>query len=189
MMRSEKRITCSRRMIGDSGSTVFRLSRSVYSEQSESVSAAECCFRRTVSGDENMANAMWDGERIRFADFEYCGWNDIPRDLSLVTEHVRSYATSIEGWNIFIEQFDLTPTKRRRLQAGRRREALSWLATECLKLGSLHGLPEGNRIEILLDRARELLSGDPLHGSLFRRRSHSFRRLTLESSVLGRLHV
>ena len=107
-------------------------------------------------GDENMANAIWDGERIRFVDFEYCGWNDFPRDLSLVTEHVQSYATPIEGWNVFLEQFDLTGDQRRRLQAGRRRQALYWLAKECLKPGSLHGLPEGNRIQILLDRAREL---------------------------------
>ena len=107
-------------------------------------------------GDQNMANAMWDGERIRFVDFEYCGWNDLPRDLSLVTDHVQSYATPIEGWNIFLEQFDLTPTQHRRLQAGRRRQALSWLAKECLKPGSLRGLPEGNRVEILLDRARIL---------------------------------
>lgn len=107
-------------------------------------------------GDQNMANAMWDGKRIRFVDFEYCGWNDLSRDLSLVTDHVQSYATSVEDWNTFLAQFDLTSAQRRRLQAGRRRQALSWLAKECLKPGSLRGLPEGNRIEIVLDRARKL---------------------------------
>ena len=29
-------------------------------------------------------------------DFEYCGWNDMPLDLSMVTEHIRSYETPIE---------------------------------------------------------------------------------------------
>lgn len=66
-------------------------------------------------GDQNMANAMWDGKRIRFVDFEYCGWNDLPRDLSLVTDHVQSYATSIEDWNTFLAQFDLTSAQCRRL--------------------------------------------------------------------------
>jgi len=62
-------------------------------------------------GDQNMANALWDEERIRFVDFEYCGWNDLPRDLSLVTDHVQSYATPIEAWNRFLEHFDLSPAQ------------------------------------------------------------------------------
>ncbi|MBT6149067.1 MAG: phosphotransferase [Gemmatimonadetes bacterium] len=107
-------------------------------------------------GDQNMANVMWDGDRIRFVDFEYCGWNDLPRDLSLVTDHIQSYATPIEDWNVFVEQFDLTSSQRRRLQAGRQRGALSWLTKECLKPGSLRGISEENRIERLLDRARKL---------------------------------
>ena len=120
------------------------------------------CFLETsdcvvfARGDQNMANMMWDGQRMRIVDFEYCGWNDMPRDLSLVTEHIRSYETPIEDWNIFVEQFDLTPAQRRRLQAGRRRQALSWLAKECLKPASLQGAPESNRVETLLGRAREL---------------------------------
>ena len=107
-------------------------------------------------GDQNMANAMWDGERIRFVDFEYCGWNDMARDLSLVTDHIQSYATPIESWNWFVAQFDLTPSQQRRLRAGRRRQALWWLAKECLKPGSLRSYHAENRIETLLSRARTL---------------------------------
>lgn len=109
-------------------------------------------------GDQNMANALWDGSRIRFVDFEYCGWNDMARDLSLVTDHIQSYATPVQAWDWFVDQFDLTPSQRRRLQAGRRRQALSWLAKECLRPGSLHGLPEENRLVALLIRARSLCS-------------------------------
>ena len=107
-------------------------------------------------GDQNLANALWDGERIRFVDFEYCGWNDLARDLSLMTEHIQSYGTPIEDWDWYIDQFDLTPSQRRRALAGRRRQALSWLANECLKPGCLHSFPAMDRIERLLERARQL---------------------------------
>ena len=107
-------------------------------------------------GDQNLANALWDGKRIRFVDLEYCGWNDLPRDLSLVTEHIQSYETPIEAWDWYIDQFDLTPNQHRRTLAGRRRQALSWLAKECLKSGSLRSFPEEKRIERLLSRAKQL---------------------------------
>ena len=111
-------------------------------------------------GDQNMANAIWDGDRVRFVDMEYCGWSDIARDLSLVTDHIRSYETPVEGWDFFLSQFDLSASQRRRLLAGRRRQALSWLAKECLRPGSLLGVPrgdgQGGRVEVLLDRARAL---------------------------------
>ena len=108
-------------------------------------------------GDSNLANALWDDGRLRFVDFEYCGWSDLPRDISLVTDHVQSYATPIESWNEFVAHFDLSRNQHRRLLAGRRRQALSWLAKECLSPGSLRGLPDGERFQIVLERARRLM--------------------------------
>ena len=112
-------------------------------------------------GDQNLANAMWDGDTIRFIDFEYCGWNDLPRDLSLLTEHIQSYMTPIDAWETYIDQFSLTKRQRQRTLAGRRRQALSWLTKECLNPGALHSWPAENRVELLLDRARHLCHMSP----------------------------
>lgn len=107
-------------------------------------------------GDQNLANVIWDEQTIRFVDFEYCGWNDLARDLSLLTEHIQSYATPIEAWETYLDHFGLTKRQRQRTMAGRRRHALSWLAKECLKPGSLHSFPGENRLECVLERARQL---------------------------------
>ena len=107
-------------------------------------------------GDQNLANALWDGQTVRFVDFEYCGWNDLPLDLSLLTEHIQSYETPIDAWETYIDRFGLTRRQRLRTLAGRRRQALSWLTYECLAPGCLHSCPEERRLERLLDRARRL---------------------------------
>jgi thiamine kinase-like enzyme len=107
-------------------------------------------------GDQNLANCLWDGEKIRFVDFEDCGWNDLALDLSLLTEHIQSYGTPIEAWNSYIDLFDLSATEHRRLMAARCRVAFEWLSMECLKPCSLHSFPEENRLEVLFTRAVQI---------------------------------
>lgn len=119
----------------------------------------ESDFLVFTRGDQNLANVIWDGATARFVDFEYCGWNDLPRDLSLLTEHIQSYQTTIEAWDAYIDHFGLSIAQRRRCMAGRRRGALAWLTKECLKPGSLHSCPEEGRLEALLQRAMDLCRG------------------------------
>ena len=109
-------------------------------------------------GDQNLANCLWDGDRLRFVDLEDCGWNDLARDVSLLTEHIQSYNTPVEDWEWYIDQIGLTKKQRRRALEARRRQALSWLSFECLKPGSLHSFPKEKRLERLLARARTLCS-------------------------------
>lgn len=107
-------------------------------------------------GDQNLANSLWDGRQIRFVDLEDCGWNDIARDLSLVTDHIQSYATPIADWEWYIDQFGLTREQRARTLAARRRLALSWLSIECLNPGALYSVPAQELLERLLERADAL---------------------------------
>ncbi|MFC1525240.1 phosphotransferase family protein [Candidatus Latescibacterota bacterium] len=111
-------------------------------------------------GDQNLANCLWDGGQIRFVDFEDCGWNDIARDLSLLTDHIQSYGTPVADWEWYIDQFGLSKQQRQRALAARRRQALSWLSIECLKPGSLHSVPKEHLLARLFERARALCGVD-----------------------------
>ncbi|GIG61437.1 hypothetical protein Lfu02_58090 [Longispora fulva] len=79
--------------------------------------------RTTVLGgaDPNLANYLWDGERVRIVDFEDAGRSDPEIELADLVEHLRARATD---WTAFLAGFDLDPD---RLLAGRRLFAAFWL--------------------------------------------------------------
>jgi Phosphotransferase enzyme family len=79
-------------------------------------------------GDPNLANCLWDGERIRVVDLEYAGWLDRAVDLADLVEHPRSRGTPDQAWTGLVERLILDQPERMRFDAARRLLAFSWLA-------------------------------------------------------------
>ncbi len=86
--------------------------------------SADAVFSRS---DPNLANCLWDGERLRMIDFEYAGWSDRAVDLADLVEHPASFATPEDTWAEFVARFDLSAMEERRYVAARRMFALFFL--------------------------------------------------------------
>jgi aminoglycoside phosphotransferase (APT) family kinase protein len=78
-------------------------------------------------GDANLANFLWDGERIRIVDFEDSGLSDRAFELAVLVEHISAWLGAGLRGDQFTEAFDLTPAERARLADCRRLAALHWL--------------------------------------------------------------
>jgi Ser/Thr protein kinase RdoA (MazF antagonist) len=77
-------------------------------------------------GDANLANFLWDGERVRIVDFEDSGVSDRALELAMLIEHISAWLGAGLG-SQFIQAFDLTPAERSRLAYCRRLAGLHWL--------------------------------------------------------------
>ena len=78
-------------------------------------------------GDANLANFLWDGQRVRIVDFEDSGLSDRAFELADLVEHLSAWSDSNLDGNSFIRAFDLTAAERSRLADCRRLAALFWL--------------------------------------------------------------
>jgi hypothetical protein len=78
-------------------------------------------------GDGNLANFLWDGERVRIVDFEDSGVSDRAFELALIVEHISAWLGAGLRSERFTQAFDLTPAERTRLADCRRLAALTWL--------------------------------------------------------------
>ena len=105
-------------------------------------------------GDANLANFLWDGERIRIVDFEDSGLSDRALELALLVEHISAWLQAGLDGDQFSEAFDLTPAERVRLADCRRLCALHWLLL--LRPGS--PASERNPPDTLARQAERLLS-------------------------------
>src|SRR4030095_6470747 len=78
---------------------------------------------RTVLGhsDPNLANYLWDGERVRIVDLEDAGHSDLAYELATLVEHRSARDTD---WDCFLARFDVHPAH---LLASRRLAAALWL--------------------------------------------------------------
>ncbi|WP_460658551.1 phosphotransferase family protein [Kribbella italica] len=72
-------------------------------------------------GDPNLANYLWDGERVRIIDFEDSGRSDLAVELANLVEHLASRGTD---WRPFLSRYDVDAE---RLRAARRLFAAFWL--------------------------------------------------------------
>lgn len=78
-------------------------------------------------GDSNLANALWDGERVRFVDLEYAGWSDLAHDLADIMEGIWARELPDDEWLRFVASFNLSPSAMERFDAARRMWALHWI--------------------------------------------------------------
>lgn len=78
-------------------------------------------------GDGNLANFLWDGERVRIVDFEDSGVADRAFELSIFIEHRSVWSENGLDGDEFIRAFELTAAERARLADCRRLAALYWL--------------------------------------------------------------
>jgi aminoglycoside phosphotransferase len=78
-------------------------------------------------GDGNLANFLWDGDRVRIVDFEDSGISDRAFELAVLVEHISAWLGAGLRGDQFTTAFDLTHAERARLADCRRLAALHWL--------------------------------------------------------------
>jgi Phosphotransferase enzyme family len=78
-------------------------------------------------GDANLANFLWDGERVRIVDFEDSGLSDRAFELAGMVEHISAWSDSGLDSDTLLGAFDLSRAERARLADCRRLAALAWL--------------------------------------------------------------
>jgi thiamine kinase-like enzyme len=78
-------------------------------------------------GDPNLANFIWDGDRMRLVDFEDSGPSDGAFELALLVEHLSVWHDAGLGAEGLIEAAAPAAAEIARLAHCRRLAAFSWL--------------------------------------------------------------
>ncbi|WP_431893828.1 phosphotransferase [Nonomuraea sp. bgisy101] len=76
------------------------------------------------AGDGNLANFLWDGERVRVVDFEDSGRSDRAFELAELAEHVSAW---VDGEVDVLAGVELDHAEAVRVRECRRLQALTWL--------------------------------------------------------------
>ncbi|WP_329458428.1 phosphotransferase family protein [Streptomyces sp. NBC_01497] len=105
-------------------------------------------------GDGNLANYLWDGQRVRAVDFEDSGRSDRAFELAEITEHVSSREEGGLDVPLFLGHFPLTRAEAARYDDCRRLLSLVWLF---LLLGDASGPGSRNPPGAAEHRAAHLL--------------------------------
>lgn len=80
-----------------------------------------------VQADGNVANMLWDGQRVRLVDFEYAGIGDRSFEVADLVEHISSRLRGLLDPEQVLAAFELTPRQRDRVEDYRRLLATFWL--------------------------------------------------------------
>ncbi|MEU6716339.1 aminoglycoside phosphotransferase family protein [Nonomuraea sp. NPDC046802] len=75
------------------------------------------------AGDGNLANFLWDGERVRIVDFEDSGRSDLAYELAELAEHVSMW---VDGEVEIAGRFELNPQEELRMRECRKAQAFIW---------------------------------------------------------------
>jgi Ser/Thr protein kinase RdoA (MazF antagonist) len=78
-------------------------------------------------GDGNLANYLWDGDRVRLVDFEDSGRSDRAYELAAFTEHLSVWHDAGVETGALLGRFELTRAERQRVLFFRRAFAFYWL--------------------------------------------------------------
>jgi Ser/Thr protein kinase RdoA (MazF antagonist) len=105
-------------------------------------------------GDSNLANFLWDGERVRVVDFEDSGHSDRALEVAALVEHLSVWHEAGVDAERLIGAFDLSAAETARLADCRRLAALYWLLA--LRSG---GAASGRNPPGMLRRQAERLLG------------------------------
>jgi Phosphotransferase enzyme family len=81
------------------------------------------------TGDGNLANYLWDGQRVQIVDFEYSGGSDRVFELAEIAEHISARVSGIDITSSLLSHFELTAAEVVRLRECRRLIATYWLLT------------------------------------------------------------
>jgi thiamine kinase-like enzyme len=112
-----------------------------------------------VQGDPNLANHLWDGNRVHLVDFEASGRGDRATELADFTEHVTVWAHAGINAGTFLDRFDLHPGERRQITRLRRLFAAFWVM-RLLPGGSAHHRNPPGTFERQASRMLDLLNSD-----------------------------
>ena len=80
-----------------------------------------------AQGDGNVANMLWDGERVWLVDFEYAGVGDLAFEMADLVEHASSRLRGLLDPETVMAGFDLTVAQLARVDAYRIVLASFWL--------------------------------------------------------------
>jgi Ser/Thr protein kinase RdoA (MazF antagonist) len=78
-------------------------------------------------GDGNLANYLWDGERVRLVDFEDSGRSDRAYELAAFAEHLSVWHGAGIETGALLGRFELTRAERERVLFFRRAFTFYWL--------------------------------------------------------------
>lgn len=112
-----------------------------------------------AQGDPNLANHLWDGNRVHLVDFEASGRGDQATELADFVEHVTVWAHAGINAESFLDRFDLSPGERRQITQLRRLFAAFWVM-RLLPGGSAHHRNPPGTFERQASRLLDLLGND-----------------------------
>ncbi|MFI0787640.1 phosphotransferase family protein [Streptomyces lydicus] len=106
----------------------------------EAVSGADAVHPVFGLTDGNIANYLYDGDRVRLVDLEDAGRSDRAFELAEIGSHLSTWVDSTFDVDFFLGRFPLTEAESARIGYLRRLNALLWLG----KLLSDNGTPRRN---------------------------------------------
>jgi aminoglycoside phosphotransferase (APT) family kinase protein len=112
-----------------------------------------------AQGDPNLANHLWDGNRVHLVDFEASGRGDQATELADFTEHVTVWAHAGINADAFLDRFDLNPGQRQQITQLRRLFAAFWVMRLLPGGSAYHHNPPGT-FERQASRLLNLLNHD-----------------------------
>ncbi len=112
-----------------------------------------------AQGDPNLANHLWDGNRVHLVDFEASGRGDQATELADFTEHVTVWAHAGINAEGFLDRFDLNPGQRREITQLRLLFAAFWVM-RLLPGGSAYHRNLPGTFERQASRLLDLLNSD-----------------------------
>ena len=95
-----------------------------HDDAAASVAVESPCFGR---GDANLANHLWDGERLRIVDLEDSGRTDVAIQLAELAEHLSNHELPDHLWPELHAALGLDARAVRRWLQARRALAIFWL--------------------------------------------------------------
>jgi hypothetical protein len=104
--------------------------------------------------DTNLSNMLWDGERLRFVDWEYGGWMERLFDLAEQVEHDQSRCTPDAQWAHFIDLCELDRDQLENFRAAQQLVAFEWAA----KFWSTVGVASQSKFLRQIERIEQLCS-------------------------------
>ncbi len=121
-----------------------------------------------AQGDPNLANHLWDGNRVHLVDFEASGRGDRVTELADFVEHVTVWAHAGINAEAFLDRFGLHPGERQ--QVAQLRPLFAFWVMRLLPGGSAYRRNPPGTFERQASRLLDLLG--PPGGPLPRERSH-----------------